>query len=614
MKMKTKRILAIILSASMALAMLAACTSDPVDSGTGSSGDKPIIGFSVYDMQYEFFQIMERGTRERAIQLGYDFMLHDQKSSETEMVTGAINLINSGIAALIISPCKPEALSSIVAAAKEKEIPVIVNDIGGGGADYDAIVISDCFGGGQMAADYAISLLEGREGSREVAIIKCEPEAVYAIRRGEGFKANMVAAGFNVVAEISGHSQSEQGYTIMQDLIASNPNLVAVFAENDPMAVGAANAAQDAGRGDIIIIGFNNDPEAQDAIAAGIMAGTIAQFPDEMGALTVDLANTLLTGGTLTFDNPELREIFAAVKLITPENVGVAAMEPGIPSGTIGFSVYDMQYEFFQIMEEGTRNRAIANGFDFMLHDQKSSETEMVNGAINLINSGIVALIISPCKPEALSSIVAAAKEKGIPVIVNDIGGGGADYDAIVISDNFGGGQMAADFAVGLLQGNEGSRKAAIIKCEPEAVYAIRRGEGFKANMVAAGFDIAAEISGHSQSEQGYSIMQDLLVAHPDLVVVFAENDPMAVGAANAAVDAGRDDIIIIGFNNDPEAQDAIRAGILAGTVAQFPDQMGALTVELVITLLIGGSLRFDNQELREIYAEVELITPANVG
>ena len=620
--MKTKRILALILCAALALTFMAACNKTPdVDEtgdgggagagGGGAAADKKTIGFSVYDMQYEFFQIMERGTKQRVEQLGYAYQLHDQKSSETEMVNGAINLINSGIAALIISPCKPEALSSIVAAAKEKSIPVIVNDIGGGGADYDAIVISDCFGGGQLAADYAVDLLKGKEGSREVAIIKCEPEAVYAIRRGEGFKANMLAAGFNVVAEISGHSKSDEGYSIMQDLLSSNPNLVAVFAENDPMAVGAANALADAGRKDIIVIGFNNDPEAQDAIAAGIMAGTVAQFPDEMGKLTVDLAHTLIGGGTLTFDNPALREIFAEVKLVTPENVGGVSMGGG--SGVIGFSVYDMQYEFFQIMERGTKQRIDELGYGYQLHDQKSSETEMVNGAINLINSGIVALIISPCKPEALSSIIAAAKEKGIPVIVNDIGGGGTDYNAIVISDCFGGGQLAADYAVGLLAGNEGSKKAAIIKCEPEAVYAIRRGEGFKANMLAAGFSVVAEISGHSKSDEGYSIMQDLLVSHPDLVVVFAENDPMAVGAANAAADAGRDDIIIIGFNNDPEAQDAIKSGILAGTVAQFPDEMGSLTVDLAHTLIGGGTLTFDNASLREIFAEVKLVTPADV-
>jgi ribose transport system substrate-binding protein len=614
--MKKNRILALILSVVFALSLLAACQpKNQPDTGGETEApapdDKKVIGFSVYDMQCEFFQIMERGTKQRVEALGYGYQLHDQKSSETEMVNGAINLINQGIAALIISPCKPEALSSIVAAAKAKNIPVIVDDIGGGGADYDAIVISDCFGGGQMAADFAVKALEGKEGSREVAIIKCEPEAVYAIRRGEGFKANITAAGFNVVSEVSGHSKSEEGYAIMQDLLSSNPNIVAVFAENDPMAVGAANAIADAGRNDILVIGFNNDPEAQDAISAGIMHGTVAQFPDKMGALTVDLADKLIKGGTLNYDNPQTREIFASVELVTTDNVGNVGSTRG---GVIGFSVYDMQYEFFQIMERGTRQRIEELGYGYQLHDQKSSETEMVNGAINLINQGIRALIISPCKPEALSSIVAAAKAKGVPVIVDDIGGGGADYDAIVISDCFGGGQLAADYAVSLLQGKEGSKKAAIIKCEPEAVYAIRRGEGFKANITAAGFNVVAEISGHSKSEEGYSIMQDLLASNPDLVVVFAENDPMAVGAANALADAGRNDVIVIGFNNDPEAQDAIKAGILAATVAQFPDAMGSLTVDLADTLLGGGSLTYDNPSLREIFAEVKLITPANVG
>ncbi|MDR0670744.1 MAG: substrate-binding domain-containing protein, partial [Oscillospiraceae bacterium] len=249
--MKNKRILAMILCAALALALAACSPTDPGTSPDGSQqsgGEKGTIGFSVYDMQYEFFQIMEEGTRAEIERLGYQYQLHDQKSDETEMVTGAINLINSGIQALIISPCKPEALSSIVSAAKEKNIPVVVDDIGGGGADYNAIVISDCYQGGQQAADYAIELLTGKEGSKKVAIIKCEPEAVYAIRRGEGFKANITAAGYSVVAEVSGHSKSEEGYSIMQDLLASNSDIVAVFAENDPMAVGAANALADAGR------------------------------------------------------------------------------------------------------------------------------------------------------------------------------------------------------------------------------------------------------------------------------------------------------------------------------------------------------------------------------
>ncbi len=66
---------------------------------------------------------------------------------------------------------------------------------------------------------------------------------------------------------------------------------------------------------------FNNDPEAVDAIKSGIMQGTVAQFPEDMGKLTVELADTLIKGGELTYDDPETREIFADVKLVTPEDV-----------------------------------------------------------------------------------------------------------------------------------------------------------------------------------------------------------------------------------------------------------------------------------------------------
>lgn len=284
-----------------------------------SAAGKKVIGFSVYDMQYGFFQDMEKGTKEAVAAAGYDYKLHDQKSDETQMVSGAQDLINQGISALIISPNKPEALGPIVEAAHAKKIPVIVDDIGGGGSNYDAIVISDNKAGGKLAADYALKNLTA--ASKEVAIIKCEPSAVYAVRRGEGFKEAVEAGGYKVVKELSGHSKQEEGYSIMKDIITSNPKIQAVFAENDPMAVGAAQACQDAKRSDIMVIGFNGDQIALDAIKAGTMAATVQQVPYEMGKMTVDLANKLINGEKLTFDNEEAREIYVDVNLLTKDTV-----------------------------------------------------------------------------------------------------------------------------------------------------------------------------------------------------------------------------------------------------------------------------------------------------
>jgi len=286
-----------------------------------SPAGQQTIGFSVYDMKYEFFQMMEKGTRERVQELGYGYQLHDQKSDELQMVSGCKSLINQGAAGLIVSPIKPDALGAVVDAAQKAGIPVVINDIGGGGTPYQAIVISDNFGGGKLAAQHVIEKLGPGKG-RNVAIIKCEPSATYAVRRGEGFKAEITTNGYAVTAELSGHSKTEEGYSKMKNILAGAPDLVAVFCENDPMAVGAAQAVAEAGKtAQVMVIGFNADGVALESIRAGTMAATVAQFPEKMGRISAELTDKILKKQDLQFDDPARREIFAPVKLITRETI-----------------------------------------------------------------------------------------------------------------------------------------------------------------------------------------------------------------------------------------------------------------------------------------------------
>ncbi|MGL1892268.1 MAG: substrate-binding domain-containing protein [Spirochaetaceae bacterium] len=305
----------------LVVVMILVVSANTLFAASQNESKKMTIGFSVYDMQYGFFQEMERGTREMAESLGYEFILHDQKSDEALMVSGCQDLIVQGIDALIVSPVKPPAVGPVVESAHEAGIPVILDDIGGGGSNYDAIVISDNFGGGALAGEFVIDQLKGTNGSMEVAIIKVEPSAVYAIRRGEGFKKAVTDAGYKVVSELSGHSKPEEGYSIMQDILVAHPGIQAVFAENDPMAAAAAQAAVDAGRNDIMIIGFNGDGVAMDAIKAGTMAATVQQIPYEMGKMTVLLADKAIKGLALDYDNKADREIYVPVNLITADNV-----------------------------------------------------------------------------------------------------------------------------------------------------------------------------------------------------------------------------------------------------------------------------------------------------
>jgi ribose transport system substrate-binding protein len=275
-------------------------------------------------MQYEFFQAMEKGTREAAAALGWDYVLHDEKSDVNEMVTGATALLDE-VDVLIISPFKPDALGPIVAAAKAKGIPVIVDDIGGGGTPYDAIVISDNAGGGTQAADFMDAQIKTHAGAtKKVVSISCPPDAVYAARRNEAFRKRITELGYDIVTDLSGNSVAEQGYTVMKDALAKNPDIAGMFSCNDPMAGGASNAIKDAGKDpvkDIVTVGFNADPEALTLIQNGGLSATIAQDPTGMGALTVQLADEVLQGQTPKFDNVENREVYMPVKLVTIDNV-----------------------------------------------------------------------------------------------------------------------------------------------------------------------------------------------------------------------------------------------------------------------------------------------------
>jgi len=292
-------------------------TEDTSDAGDSSAGSYT-IGFSVYDLSNEYFQSMLEGVEAAAEENGVTLLTHDQKSSESELVTGATNLLNQGVDALIVSPCKPEVMSTIVDLAKESNIPVIILDIGDGGSDKDAIVVSDMYGGGQIAGKYALSLLEADSVTEgEFAIIKCEESAVYAIQRGEGFKSIMEAAGFTLATELVANSDTTEAYNAMQDILTSYPDVKVVFAENDNMALGAASAIGDAGKtGEILVFGFDGNESAVEAILDGTMSGTIAQQPVEIGRLGIELAIKRINGEELEFDNPDTREIYADVYLI----------------------------------------------------------------------------------------------------------------------------------------------------------------------------------------------------------------------------------------------------------------------------------------------------------
>ncbi len=277
------------------------------------------IGWCVYNGSLEFFAAMQDGVFAKAKELGMNVISHDEKGRTAEMITGALHLISLGIDALVIAPVTPEAMVVISDSARNAGIPIIVIDTGYDGADIDAFIVSDSLGGGVLAGEYALRLIRDHSiTSTKTAIITVQEKYTYARRRGEGFKNVMTDRGYTIVAELPGNSNQADGYLAMKNILEAYGNdLAVVFCENDRMALGAARAINESGKtGQIMLLGFDGEPAAITAIKEGLMQGTIAQQPFEMGALGAELANTLLTGRTIIYDDRVTKELYMEVYLI----------------------------------------------------------------------------------------------------------------------------------------------------------------------------------------------------------------------------------------------------------------------------------------------------------
>lgn len=277
------------------------------------------MGFSVYDNAREYFYKMQMGVISKADELNIGIVIHNEDANTIEMITGSIDLIAQNINAFIISPFNPEGLPLIVANMKKSDIPVVVIDQGTGGADVDAFIVSDNFGGGILAGEYALRLINERSIiSKNAAIINVEATSVYAARRGQGFTRVMVDNGYQIVADLTANSLQDEAYRVMNSILSSYINdLAVVFCENDRMALGAAQAIAEVGKkGEILVIGFDGDSAAITAIKAGFMQGTIAQQPFVMGELGVQVSQDILQDIDVVYDDWINKEIYVEVYLI----------------------------------------------------------------------------------------------------------------------------------------------------------------------------------------------------------------------------------------------------------------------------------------------------------
>jgi ribose transport system substrate-binding protein len=282
--------------------------------------------------------------------------------------------------------------------------------------------------------------------------------------------------------------------------------------------------------------------------------------------------------------------------------------EPATKEVTIGFSLWTMEFTFFQAVEKGVRDACKDLGYKYVMLDQTGDPAKMVQDLNTLVGQKVTGIVITPVDPGAIGPAVQNARNAGIPVVCADIGKSGP-VNALLISNNRQGGAMAMEYIDKLLkQKGVMSKKVGVGRVQPQWNYARQRGEGFMAKAKELGYTVASElVVQNPTAEGGYDTMQQMMSAVPDIAGVFYASGREAVGAANAIKAAGKN-IVSMGYNGDPEEIQAIRDGVLAGTIAQQPYNIGYESVMLLKKIFEG-----EKYEDAVVPVDVALLTPDTI-
>ncbi|NLI21590.1 MAG: D-ribose ABC transporter substrate-binding protein [Clostridiales bacterium] len=255
------------------------------------------IGFAVSTLENPFFVTMKDAAEAKAAELGVTLMVLDAQDSAETQASQVEDLITRGVDLMIINPVDSDAIGTSVIACNNASIPVITVTRSSNSGTVVQHLDIDNKEAGKLDAEQLIKDLGGKG---KVAILEGFAGSSSAIDREEGFVAALEGSQIEVVASLTANYSREEGATVTEDILQSNPELDAIYAHNDEMALGAVRSVAAAGRSaEIKIYGIDATDDALAAVESGEMAATVQQQPDVQIQIALENAVKYLDGETL---------------------------------------------------------------------------------------------------------------------------------------------------------------------------------------------------------------------------------------------------------------------------------------------------------------------------
>ena len=299
------------------------CAPKEVNHNAPVTGKTPCIALIMKSLANEFFSTMAEGAIQHAEKHADQYQLIVNGIPDETDLSAQVSLVEQMIAqdvdAIVIAPADSQALVSVLKRAHEAGIVLVnIDNKLDATAMQEAKLVVPFVGpdnriGAKKVAEFLASNLTAGD---QVAILEGVQTSFNGQQRKLGFEDAMLAAGMKIVDSQSARWEMSIADQTTAGMLTAHPELTAVLACNDSMALGALSATKAAEKKDLVIVGFDNISAVQQAIRGGQILATVDQHGDQLAVFGIELAFQLIYAAT-----PDLQDKETPVDLVTAETL-----------------------------------------------------------------------------------------------------------------------------------------------------------------------------------------------------------------------------------------------------------------------------------------------------
>jgi ribose transport system substrate-binding protein len=278
---------------------VAACSRSQPSNLPTAGKTKPLIGVSLLTLSNPFFKEIADTLQSDGEKRGYEVVVTSGELDPARQKDQVKDFLVRKASAIVLTPCDSKSIGTAIADANAAGVPVFTADIActAEGVKVASHCATDNLEGGRVAGRAVVEAL-GSKG--RVAIID-HPEVESGSMREKGFLEVVgKSPRIQVVAKLPSSGARDRAFAAAQDILQSHPDVDAIFAVNDPTALGALAALEKAGKAPHIkIVGFDGQPEAKRAVKEGKLYATVMQYPRRIASVTIENIAKYLSGEEL---------------------------------------------------------------------------------------------------------------------------------------------------------------------------------------------------------------------------------------------------------------------------------------------------------------------------